>query len=62
MSEDLGALLSECAVIYIMRYMTGSEQDGMRIGFPLTSSVGLSGHLTPGKPISLLQMESFRTL
>ena len=39
MSEDLGPLLSECSVIYNMRYMTGSEQDDRRIDFPLTGSV-----------------------
>lgn len=39
MSEDLRPLLSECSVIYITRYMTGSGQHSRRIGFPRALSV-----------------------
>ena len=54
MSEDFRPLLSECSVIYITRYMTGSEQDGRRTGFPGTISVAsVRSHHTLGSRSSI---------
>ena len=50
--EDLRAQLSDCSVLYVRRFMTGSEQGGRRMVFMnYLSGVGqITSH--PGKQIT----------